>query len=107
MKRVTVLFMEEDAALAAAMAGQVDVAHTAASYADQTLEGYGLMRVESVDNRGINLPTVAAHDENGVTVGNDVTSDIAIRRAINIGIDREEMIENVLNGYGTAGLQCL
>ena len=101
MKRVTVLFMEEDAALAAAMAGQVDVAHTAASYADQTLEGYGLMRVESVDNRGINLPTVAAHDENGVTVGNDVTSDIAIRRAINIGIDREEMIENVLNGYGT------
>lgn len=101
MKRVTVLFMEEDAALAAAMAGQVDVAHTAASYADQTLEGYGLMRAESVDNRGINLPTVAAHDENGVTVGNDVTSDIAIRRAINIGIDREEMIENVLNGYGT------
>ena len=101
MKRVTVLFMEEDAALAAAMAGQVDVAHTAASYADQALEGYGLMRVESVDNRGINLPTVAVHDENGVTVGNDVTSDIAIRRAINIGIDREEMIENVLNGYGT------
>ena len=101
MKRVTVLFMEEDAALAAAMAGQVDVAHTAASYADQTLEGYGLMRAESVDNRGINLPTVAAHEEDGVTVGNDVTSDIAIRRAINIGIDREEMIENVLNGYGT------
>ena len=33
MKRVTVLFMEEDAALAAAMAGQVDVAHTAASCA--------------------------------------------------------------------------
>ena len=101
MKRVTVLFMEEDAALAAAMAGQVDVAHTAASYADQTLEGYGLMRAESVDNRGINLPTAAAHEEDGVTVGNNVTSDIAIRRAINIGIDREEMIENVLNGYGT------
>ena len=24
-----------------------------------------------------------------------------VRRAINIGIDREEMIQNVLNGYGT------
>ena len=101
MKRVTVLFMEEDAALAAAMAGQVDVAHTAASYADQAIAGYGLMRVESVDNRGINLPAVPAREENGVTVGNDVTCDIAVRRAINIGIDREEMIENVLNGYGT------
>ncbi|HJA94059.1 MAG TPA: ABC transporter substrate-binding protein [Candidatus Eisenbergiella merdipullorum] len=101
MKRVTVLFMEEDAALAAAMAGQVDVAHTAASYADQLVEGYGLLRVESVDNRGINLPAVSSHEEDGVTVGNNVTSDIAIRRAVNIGIDREEMIENVLNGYGT------
>lgn len=25
-----------------------------------------------------------------------------MRRAINIGIDRQEMIDNVLNGYGTA-----
>ena len=29
-------------------------------------------------------------------------SDVNVRRAINIGIDREEMIQNVLNGYGTA-----
>ena len=34
IKKLTVLFMEEDAALAAAMAGEVDVAHTAASYSD-------------------------------------------------------------------------
>ena len=27
---------------------------------------------------------------------------LAIRRAMNIGIDREEMIKNVLNGHGTA-----
>ena len=101
MQQVTILFMEEDAALAAAMAGQVDVAHTAASYADQQIGGYSLFRAESVDNRGVNLPAVPAREENGVVVGNDVTSDIAIRRAINIGIDREEMIENVLNGYGT------
>ncbi len=33
--------------------------------------------------------------------GNDFTSDVEVRRAINIGIDREEMIDNVLNGYGT------
>ena len=35
MKRVTILFMDEDAAFAAVKAGQVDLAYTAASYADQ------------------------------------------------------------------------
>lgn len=101
MKKLTVLFMDEDAALAAAMAGQADVAHTAASYADQVIDGYQLLRTASVDNRGINLPASAPAERDGITVGNAVTSDVAVRRAINIGIDREEMIENVLNGYGT------
>ena len=101
MKKLTVLFMDEDAALAAAMAGQVDVAHTAASYADQVIDGYGLLRVASVDNRGINLPVDPPGERDGRPAGNAVTSAIAIRRAINIGIDREEMIANVLGGYGT------
>ena len=101
MKKVTVLFMDEDAALAAAMAEQVDVAHTAASYADQVIDGYALLQVASVDNRGINLPVGPARERDGLTVGNEVTADIAVRRAINIGIDREEMITNVLGGYGT------
>ena len=51
IKRLTVLFMEEDAALIAAMAGQVDVAHTAASYSEEVLDGYNLVSVQSVDNR--------------------------------------------------------
>lgn len=101
IRQVTILFMEEDAAYAAALAGQVDVAHTAATYAGQEISGYSLLRVGSVDNRGINLPAMAASEADGVTVGNDVTCDVAIRRAINIGIDREEMIQNVLNGFGT------
>ena len=67
----------------------------------QEISGYSLLRVGSVDNRGINLPAMAASEADGVTVGNDVTCDVAIRRAINIGIDREEMIQNVLNGFGT------
>jgi peptide/nickel transport system substrate-binding protein len=101
IKKLTVLFMDEDAALAAAMAGQADVAHTAASYADQVIDGYQLLRVASVDNRGINLPTVSPQERDDKPIGNAVTSDAAVRRAINIGIDREEMIDNVLNGYGT------
>ena len=101
IKKLTVLFMDEDAALEAAMAGQADVAHTAASYADQVIDGYQLLRVASVDNRGINLPTVSPQERDDKPIGNAVTSDAAVRRAINIGIDREEMIDNVLNGYGT------
>ena len=91
MKKVTILFMEEDAAFLAVQAGQADLAYTSAVYADQSPAGYSLLSCESVDNRGINLPTE----------GNPVTADLAVRRAINIGVDREEMIRNVLNGYGT------
>lgn len=98
MKKVTIVFMAEDAAFAAVKAGKVDVAYTAATYSNQTVKGYSLMAVQSVDNRGISLPTIPDNGEKG----NDVTTDIAIRRAINIGIDRELLIDNVLNGYGTA-----
>ena len=102
IKKLTVLFMEEDAALAAAMAGEVDVAHTAASYSDQSVDGYELFSVQTVDNRGFNLPCSTPQEKDGVTYGNEFTSDVNVRRAINIGIDRQEMIDNVLNGYGTA-----
>lgn len=102
IQKLTVLFMEEDAALAAAMAGQVDVAHTAASYSEQKIDGYNLFSVETVDNRGFNLPACEPQEKDGVTYGNAFTADVNVRRAINIGIDREELIENVLNGYGTS-----
>lgn len=102
MKQVTVVFMDEDAAYAAVMAGQVDLAYTAASYSSQTIDGYQLLAYESVDNRGFNLPAVpASKDTDGNVIGNDFTSDVNVRRAINIGIDRQEMIAHVLNGYGT------
>lgn len=101
MKKVTILFMEEDAAYAAVLSGQADLAYTSASYVDtpaseETQEnpqipGYRLLSAETIDNRGFNLPVL----------GNSVTSDIAIRRAINLGIDREKMILHVLNGYGS------
>lgn len=106
MERVVVVFMEEDAALAAVRAGQVDIAYTSATYSDQTSEGYELFACETVDSRGISLPSIAAGQTkadgaNGYPAGNDVTCDLAVRRAINYGVDRQAMIDNVLNGYGT------
>ena len=102
MQQVTILFMEEDAAFLAARAGEVDLAYTSATYSDQTVDGYSLAAYASVDNRGFNLPAVSERkDEDGNTIGNNFTSDVLVRRAINIGVDRQEMIDNVLNGYGS------
>ena len=105
MERVVVVFMDEDAALAAVQAGQVDIAYTYATHSDQRFEGYELVSYGTVDSRGISLPCVPAGDtkadgDNEYPAGNDVTCDVAVRRAINEGVDRQAMIEHVLNGYG-------
>ncbi|MBQ6808842.1 MAG: ABC transporter substrate-binding protein [Firmicutes bacterium] len=97
MKKVVVLFMEEDAALAAVRAGQVDLAYTAATYSQQQMAGYQLFSCKTVDNRGINLPARAFDGSKG----NDLTADPLVRRAINLGLDRQQIIEHVLNGYGS------
>lgn len=103
MKKVTILFMSEDAAFAAVKAGQVDLAYTTASYSDQKADGYDLLSFQTVDNRGFNLPAIPSGTVNqeGVPLGNDLVSDVQVRRAINMGINRREMIDQVLNGYGT------
>lgn len=103
--RVVVLFMEEDASLAAAQAGTADVAYTSASLAGSVPAGYTLLNCASVDSRGISLPCNPAGGtvtEGGIdyVAGNDVTCDLAVRRALNYGIDRTRLIEHVLNGYG-------
>ena len=107
IERVVVLFMDEDASLAAAQSGQVDVAYTSATYAGQCPVGFELLACHTVDSRGISLPVVAAGatkaDEGGgsYAAGNDVTCDLAIRQAMNYALDRELAIEHVLGGYGT------
>lgn len=105
MSTVIILFMEEDAALAAAKSGQIDVAYTSAIYSEEQIDGYSLLACKSVDSRGISLPVQSAGNkvtdgEITYAAGNDVTSDLAIRRAMNYALDRQVMIDNVLNGYG-------
>ncbi|HHX62720.1 MAG TPA: ABC transporter substrate-binding protein [Epulopiscium sp.] len=103
IKKVTILFMEEDTALAAAKAGQLDVAVTAANLADQSIDGMELAVIKSIDNRGLTLPYLKDEgkvDENGNKMGNNVTSDLSIRRALSYGINRNNLITDVINGYG-------
>lgn len=105
MERVVVVFMEEDAALAAVQAGEVDIAYTYATHAQQSFDGYELVSYATVDSRGISLPTQPAggtKSEGGTSyaMGNDVTSDLSVRRALTYAIDRDAVIGNVLSGYG-------
>lgn len=103
IKKVTILFMEEDAAFAAAKSGQLDVAAISPNLAREKLDGMNLSNIKTIDNRGLTLPYLRDDgkiDANGNPLGNNVTSDIAIRRALSYGLDREALVQNVLNGYG-------
>ncbi len=101
-ERLTFVFTGEDAGLAAARAGQVDMVSVPALMADDMIDGFKRLQVMSVDNRGLTFPMQAPGEVNaqGEAVGNAVTSDPAIRRAINLGVDREQLVEVVLNGFG-------
>ncbi len=107
IERLVVAFMEEDASLAAAKSKLVDVAYTSATLASALPEGYGMLRCASVDSRGISLPCIPAgspaktEGDVAYEVGNDVTCDLALRQAMNCGLDRSRLIKHVLNGYGT------
>lgn len=106
MKRVTVLFVEEDTSLALAQSGSVDIAYTAATLADQTPANYELFSCETVDCRGMSLPTIPAgatrSDGGGeYPAGNDVTCNLEIRKAINYALDRQKLVDNTLSGHGS------
>lgn len=104
-KRLTFLLLAEDTALAAARAGNVDVVYAPPAYADQKIAGMTLQSFESIDSRGLSLPTLRAGHSgkvrgNDVEVGNDVTSDVAIRKALFYGLDREALLDVALQGQG-------
>lgn len=101
-KKLTFLFIREDLAFAAAKTGSIDIASIPHTFGRQSVSGMRLEALESVDNRGIMLPFAAAGGKNpkGIAVGNDVTADPAIRKAINIAVDRGALVEGVLEGFG-------
>lgn len=103
IKRLIFLFLDEGAAVAAARAGKLDVLGVPSSLADTSIPGMNLHVVKSVDNRGLMFPMVPDTGKKtplGLAVGNDVTADIAIRKAVNCAIDRQALVTGVLNGYG-------
>ena len=102
-KKLTIVYMKPDAAFAAAKSGQIDIAELPPSYVNQKVDGMKIVSLDSIDARGISFPMhpdTGEKTENGYAMGNNVTSDIAIRKALNIGIDRQTLINGALNGQG-------
>ncbi len=100
--KATLVFMDEDAAFAAAQAGEVDVALTSATHATGDIDGMRIEAISTLDNRGFTLPVepnTGKTTESGHPVGNDVTSQHAIRQALAYGIDRDRIAEDAVNGY--------
>ncbi|WP_246060803.1 ABC transporter substrate-binding protein [Nocardioides dongxiaopingii] len=102
-ERLVLVFTAEDASLAAARVGEVQVAAVASPLATQDVDGMRIEAVTSLDNRGISFPTVPDEgaDDDGAPIGNDVTADPAIRRAVNLAVDRQGLVDGILEGYGS------
>lgn len=104
-RKLTFYLADEEAALSAAQAGTVDVAKVSYTNADRQFEGMTLEQLESVETMAITLPTEPAGgtaETMGIEGpgGNDVTSDPAVRKALSLGVDRRELNDIVVAGYG-------
>ncbi|MBR6769652.1 MAG: ABC transporter substrate-binding protein [Lachnospiraceae bacterium] len=102
IKNVAIVFMTEDAALAAVRSGQVDVAYSSATLGTTAIDGYHVEAIASADNRGFTLPMLPAEGkttEQGASIGNNVTCHKEIRKAIAYAIDRQLVAEVALNGF--------
>lgn len=100
LKKVTILNIADDAIVAAAKSGQVDLVYLSPEYVDAKVPFMKVVSMDTIDAFTLNLPMEPEYEIDGTVMGNNVTSDLAIRQALNIGINRKEIIQNSLNGYG-------
>jgi peptide/nickel transport system substrate-binding protein len=92
VKTATVVFVTDDNARATRMAaGEFDATvlppKLAKTYTGR--EGYRVVQVNSADYRGLGIPSELPF-----------TSDTKVRQAINVGVNRQAMIDTVLAGAG-------
>lgn len=100
-KRLVFVFIDEESAYGAAQSSQLDVVRIAPSLAPTVPASLKLWVRPSVENRGIvfPIPPAGGKDAKGYPIGNDVTSDVVVRRAINYAIDRKLLADQLLEGH--------
>ena len=102
--QITMLFPEESTWLELAKSGDVDVVPVATSSLNQTVDGYQFVEKSAGRAQGVSLPYL---EDTGIVtndsykVGNNVTADKAIREALNVGINRTEIVNSVFSGHAT------
>ncbi len=104
IKKLTMVFMDKDAAFSAVQNGDVDVASIDGILAEQKVDGTYVENIDSIECYGVCFPVQSAEGkkaQDDAEIGNDVTSDIAVRKAFNKAIDRDKIVNGILNGYGT------
>lgn len=103
-KKWTWVLLDENTALAALESGDVDMIYATPELADKEVRGCKLFDIESNDVRGLSMPYVKKgvinNSPDGYPVGNDITSDPIIRKALNVGMNRQKVVDTVLNGHG-------
>jgi peptide/nickel transport system substrate-binding protein len=107
IKRLVFLLTREDAALAAARSGQVQLANVPPSVVKAPPENMEIYAVRNQWHTGITLPYVpntGQQTPKGDPIGNNVTADLAIRQAMHYAIDRQLLIEGLLNGFGSPAM---
>ncbi|MBQ2613323.1 MAG: ABC transporter substrate-binding protein [Methanobrevibacter sp.] len=102
--QVTLLFPEESTWLELAKSGDVDVVPVATSALNQTVDGYQFYEVSAGRAQGVSFPYL--NDTGDVSnasakIGNNVTADKAIRQALNVGVNRQAMCDEIFSGHAT------
>ena len=100
--QITLLFPDEATWLELARSGDVDVVPVPTSGLNQTVDGYQFVERPAGRAQGISLPYL--NDTGIITndsyhVGNNVTADWSIREALNVGVNRSEMVNSIFAGH--------
>ena len=82
--------MDSKSAFSNAKSGQLDIVMVDPNYSTETINGMHLENLETMDVRNISLPCLPEQkmtdkEGNEIVVGNNVTSDIAVRKALSKG----------------------
>ena len=102
VNQITFLFVNTDTALALAQRGEVDVARLSVNLGDRNVKGYSKKIVSAKDSLTVYMSSIpfGAMEKDGVKLGNDVTGDVAVRKACCLALDRNAMVQSVVGGYG-------
>ena len=102
-ERISFVFGSEDAGIALAQSGGAHLVAVPPAQAGRAPARMVAKSVQTVDNRGLAFPVLPRQNAltaKGHPIGNDVTSDLAIRRAIDLALDRNVLVDLALNGNG-------